>query len=754
MRNDGSSSRVSRSNELAITDIEFDTRINLEIPIEDQLILRGLARGNKKYIVNGVCQFAPNKKVSEGESFGEIHRKASARVETAYTITETHLLSLKIEEYLNIFEEPVRERRERIALFKKLLGQDFQEHLILQFANKFQRCQFQAKEKVFQEGKGVDGIYLITEGELELLKTETKETEETSYRLAGKITKQLEVAKLSPHQFFGCEELLGLERREYTAEVSSLAMSALKLESVHIREPVYFMKPFLKFIAESAKAQREWEETRLRNLRESEKLKEEVKEKLRDPHHQKNWSSIKGYYDANTTFQIPLSSLVEPNQSPHKSSRNVLITQMSNELASPEKEDKANTEYLTPVPKNIIGKNESQEVPQIKPNSAGPKLLARPVSAAILRPEARSFLNQTQQNITPSVTKNSKMESVNRSLEQEPRKTERLDIDPMNKTSLWKISQMKNHPKMRNSLLRRRNEYTSKELINIYDSLDGIKHYQPEQHHVSDCQKKINSQSKKRLQESLEEKSRDAIERIVTEGQISSPILHETTLDVHSPVFESRIGLEEKSCGKSLPNSKGSQTRLTPHFFLKLAKKKLTPFLEGMANASECSSAIKKTDESILKYIARKMPTKRNQDLPSTNRDQSTGSQSQLAGLITDFKDIDKESLPSGVRQIDSQFLKRKLLTASSSRPQTSSRYLMTSRQNQSRLEPSTEHSQIQTRRPIISPARSSREINLHSNTNLAAVENFSSHKGIKDAFAPFSPIAQRSLVIKSRGNL
>ena len=660
---------------------QIDQRINQEIDADDQLLLRLIGKWNKKYVVDDVCLYVLSKVISSGEALSEIHRKSSSRAETAVATMETHLLSLKIEDYLDIFEEPVKERKERLGLFQSLLeGHEFPERSILTFANKFKRQVFQLKDQTFQEGETPDGLYLITEGEIRLMKTETKEIEGTSHRLQRKISKQLEVAKLGPMQFFGCEDLLGFDKRQFTAEVATMSVSVLKLESVYINQSLYTMKPFLKFIAERARVQHDWESARLNHLIEVEKGVEEAKDRIKDMGSQPMNRSIQAFYQSKDILHIPLSmrgnSPVSPknlaNEASFKSS--MYLKLLLKEKISTNNSPKANKTLQDSWQDSR--KNSQQPDDQDQPENekvTGKKIVEKAQSQSLFksfispRATGKNFTARKELNVSTGAS----------------------DTDLGARTSLWKINQMRSLPQIKNRVLRRGYEPNPQELVQLYDSVDGHdKHYL----NLTNISFSYRHSPAPTANSGLDARMKDQVSNGRSTPQAAKLNRTETThLETPTPRHEDQKAIsEDKLKEKLLQTPEKIEGKTSP---LRATRHKLKPFLQGMDNYLQCTSDIRRNDESITEYLSKRMPATNKSELYSPTRYQSIIGTSRFAEVSKlRNRGIEENKEPSvSVFQLEGTGERRKLVGPANRQASNILRCVIPSKHSQFRLKPTNE---------------------------------------------------------------
>ena len=238
----------------------YSAGINMGIGSQDRRLLAQASRPQQAYVMkNGVCTHTPQKEVKSGETFGEINQKGIARSETVIAVEDLHVVSLNAQDYLEIFEEPIREKNERAEIFRSLFGDKFGSRYLAKLTDLFHAHRYNFKEKIYEQGDDIDGIFMVRTGEVQLSVVETEKTEASSHRLAKSVTKKTEISRLIPYQFFGGEDFLGIDQRLYTAEVVTSTADVLFLDSAFIREPFPYTKEPLLCIAEIIEAQFKWQ---------------------------------------------------------------------------------------------------------------------------------------------------------------------------------------------------------------------------------------------------------------------------------------------------------------------------------------------------------------------------------------------------------------------------------------------------------------------------------------------------------------
>ena len=243
-------------------------KINRSICEEDQYILSQITEPNHKYVLNnGVCKFSVHRELKSGDTFGGCTKKGFACVETAVSTTKVYVLSISIDKYLEIFHEPINERKDRKQVFQRLFSGCQNEYHIFRFAELFSRRKYAFKDVIYSQGSLPKGLYMVRKGEVKITYTESHKIAPSARKLEKTGIRKIEVAKLAPYQFFGAEELLGRETRMFTAEAFSMELELLYLDSLLIREPALNTTEFLAMIKSMCQRRYEWEARQLVNIK-------------------------------------------------------------------------------------------------------------------------------------------------------------------------------------------------------------------------------------------------------------------------------------------------------------------------------------------------------------------------------------------------------------------------------------------------------------------------------------------------------
>lgn len=258
---------------------QFEGAINKGISDKDHKILASLHSNKKKYLrFGGVHAFKPLKDIAVGGVFGAFVDKDIDRTETAVAMTDCHLLSLNQEDFFTIFEDPLREKEQRLQIFKTLIGEDVDFRYIRIFEELFKIKTVNLYEIIYNQDDYPDGLYMVRRGEIRLLYHETKKTESGEQKLSTSThTNKVEVARIPPNQFFGCEDLLELHQRSFTAEALTKA-EIMFLPRQYLINPAIGLQKMISRIREGYKQTREWEMQRV----------EEIKQKMAEDEKKRN----------------------------------------------------------------------------------------------------------------------------------------------------------------------------------------------------------------------------------------------------------------------------------------------------------------------------------------------------------------------------------------------------------------------------------------------------------------------------------
>ena len=476
-----------------------DEAINRGISYRDQALLTKLHNLKKKYMKLGVCMFKPYKDVIEGEGFGAFTMKVSGRSETAVAISECYLLTLNQENFLHIFEEPLKDKIERIQLLKANIGDDIDDRHIKIFEELFKTKTYNLYDVIYNQGDYPDGIYLVRKGEIRLFYSQEKELESNEHKLSSHTNTKAEVARIPPNQFFGCENLLNFHQRSFTAEALTKC-ELMFLPKRFIVDPVFYIQKILNRISDGYKRVREWERARVHEIRQrSSEPKKVVHETVsRGQFYLKvlNKSGTREYYTLERIKTEPNQKIKEkhtPTPPPEKNDsermRNVKSeATLPNKIESRKLRSTATT--LTIPSSQVLSSNSPipGDMPEIKENNLKIPEFNKHLESRKLSPSLTPKIDlSSQPNLDRPTVKSGLGSPKSAVIKNEPNSAtshakkahQRMLSDAMNKNidpdvpiSVWKYSTIEGLSKLKTGISRDKPRKSLAELVDLYN--EGI----------------------------------------------------------------------------------------------------------------------------------------------------------------------------------------------------------------------------------------------------------------------------------------
>ena len=475
-----------------------ELKTNAGIPSLDQEILEELSQEHKRYKNGGICGFKHLKTLLVGEGFGEFAHKASGRSETAVAIVESHLIVIEHQDYLDIFDEPIRERVERISTFTSLLGHDISGRYLRIFVDLFELQRFCLNHTVFSQGDEADGLYMVKKGEVKLVYNDVRQAASSKHKLQHKTSTLLELARLSENHFFGSESIFGAPKRRLTAQVASASCEILFLPRKYVVDPLYYAKEAIERIASRCQVTEHWEDARIGEIQQStsniaadlQKIlkkgeflhrtqefseKEDYhyllrtkKEKLVSNKHQSsNNDVVRTSSDAKNAALIRRDALSIVKKRPSEIGSEPQSDHLTDSLRIDEANKTDHQHTSLAQFKSLFHKKSTTSYPRYQSRRLHLKSLLN--DSELLQPSEASFQNSSKsKDIDPLKHKRSTSTTTNGS-HLHPSDNE------FNKTSLWKVNIAQNSAKIKNMFCRNHRdtkETISDELIGLYESQD------------------------------------------------------------------------------------------------------------------------------------------------------------------------------------------------------------------------------------------------------------------------------------------
>lgn len=473
-----------------------DEAINKGISYSNQGLLTKLHTFKKKYMKLGVCTFKPFKDVAVGEGFGAFTMKVSGRPETAVAVSECYLLTLNQENFLHIFEEPLRDKIERIQVLKGTIGDDIEDRHIKIFEELFKTKTYNLYDVIYHQGERPDGLYLVRKGEIRLFYSENKDVESSEHKLSGHTHTNAEIARIPQNQFFGCENLLNLLHRSFTAEALTKC-ELMYLPKRFIVDPAFYIQKILTRITEGYKKMREWERDRVH----------EIKQKSSEPKKVGTETSSKGQFNLRVLnkkgirdFYVLERIKSEPNEKPKdkKTSGSVgkietgNINNLKSAVTSPKNGANINirsrVSSLPMISSQVLSSNSPDDVDEVleSPLTKIPentkqldptKLQPSPMPKIDLgsQPHPNKTFIKSEIGRPKSVADNNKAQNVSSTVKKGHQRMlsdgNSKNIDPEAPVSLWKYSAIENLSKLKTGISKSKPRKSLAELVDMYDGL-------------------------------------------------------------------------------------------------------------------------------------------------------------------------------------------------------------------------------------------------------------------------------------------
>lgn len=165
--------------------------------------------------------------LGQGSSFGEYALLYNhPRIASILCTTDTHLAVLSKQSYLQILGSIENKRIENIIFFLKNvpLFKNWSKSALVRISYFFTELTQNRKTTVFREGETINKVFILKEGELELLKSLNEEARNKANQKTYK--KNVQVSLLSKGEILG-GEVLSQDKYQYSCKVNSLHASML-----------------------------------------------------------------------------------------------------------------------------------------------------------------------------------------------------------------------------------------------------------------------------------------------------------------------------------------------------------------------------------------------------------------------------------------------------------------------------------------------------------------------------------------------
>ncbi len=231
-----------------------------------KLLLRADREKAGKYTLDGKLLFDIKKKISPGSHFGEMNSKLNKFKEvTAIAAEELRLISFRVGDYTKFFNQLPNN-----ANHLRFLAPYFPEASypkLLKLTDLFEECSFKQKNVVYEEEAEVDCLYLIKEGEIQLMKRIDLNKIETKEPLSPSFKKKYNIASLGAGEVFGEDEFFfDEESRQYSAVVTSGEAVLLKLDVEKYKRMNETYKELFNHMKKAAKARKVFHREQSQNV--------------------------------------------------------------------------------------------------------------------------------------------------------------------------------------------------------------------------------------------------------------------------------------------------------------------------------------------------------------------------------------------------------------------------------------------------------------------------------------------------------
>jgi len=231
-----------------------------------KLLLKADREKPNKYILDGKFLYDIKKKVKPGSHFGEMNSKLNKFKEaTAVATEDLHLISFRVGDYIKFFNQPPSN-----ANYLRFLAPYFPDASypkLLKLTDLFEECTFKQKNTVYEEDAQVDCLYLIKEGEIQLMKKIDLTKIATKEPLSPSVKKKYNIASMGAGQVFGEDEFFFEEAsRQYSAVVTSAEAVLLKLDVEVYKRMTETYKELFSHMKKAAKARKSFHKDQSQNV--------------------------------------------------------------------------------------------------------------------------------------------------------------------------------------------------------------------------------------------------------------------------------------------------------------------------------------------------------------------------------------------------------------------------------------------------------------------------------------------------------
>jgi len=231
-----------------------------------KLLLKADREKPNKYILDGKFLYDIKKKAKAGSHFGEMNSKLNKFKEaTAIAIEDLHVISFRVGDYIKFFNQAPSN-----ANYLRFLAPYFPDASypkLLKLTDLFEECTFKQKSTVYEEDAQVDCLYLIKDGEIQLMKRIDLTKIATKEPLSPSVKKKYNIASMGAGQVFGEDEFFFEETsRQYSAVVTSAEAVLLKLDVEVYKRMTETYKELFNHMKKAAKARKSFHRDQSQNV--------------------------------------------------------------------------------------------------------------------------------------------------------------------------------------------------------------------------------------------------------------------------------------------------------------------------------------------------------------------------------------------------------------------------------------------------------------------------------------------------------
>jgi len=210
---------------------------------------------NKKYFTSeDVFKFQFDKVYKSGNCFADLETDPYLPLPVSLIAwEEVHVISMPMKNYTKQLRKLNRVLTENLNILDSLFP-ELPERVLLPLATSLEKKTFYKGDVMYQEGSESSDLYIIQQGEVELMKNVANDSSQSSPKLKprrGKKEKR-KILLLSENQIFGEESVLDYESNQFTARVRSLELTVYVLPKTLMKRTAKRFEHFLPAISQKA----------------------------------------------------------------------------------------------------------------------------------------------------------------------------------------------------------------------------------------------------------------------------------------------------------------------------------------------------------------------------------------------------------------------------------------------------------------------------------------------------------------------